>query len=46
MSNLGGYQWMTETAKKVGGPVSFVLLISSSGAVLYKGAEVLFKQGK
>ena len=43
MSNLGGYQWLTTSAKKVGGPVNLVLLIAGSGAAIYKGGEVLVK---
>ena len=45
MSNLGGYQWLTTSAKKVGGPVNLVLLIAGSGAIIYKGGEVLVKNG-
>ena len=40
MSNLGAYQWMTATAKKVGGPVNFMILIAGVGAATYKVAEV------
>ena len=43
MSNLRLYQWMTTTAKKVGGPVNFMLIIASGGAVAYKGLEMSFK---
>lgn len=43
MGNLGGYQWLTTTAKKVGGPLNFVLIIAGTGAVVYKGGEVLVK---
>lgn len=43
ISNLGGYQWLTTSAKKVGGPVNLVLLIAGSGAAIYKGGEVLVK---
>lgn len=32
MGNLGGYQIMTTIAKKVGGPLNFVLIIFSAGA--------------
>ena len=39
MGNLGAYQWMTTTAKKVGGPVNFMLLIAGAGAVTYKTVE-------
>lgn len=44
MSNLGGYQWLTATAKKVGGPQNLVLVIAGAGAVIYKGGEVAIKQ--
>lgn len=39
MGNLGAYQWMTTTAKKVGGPLNFMLLIAGAGAVTYKTVE-------
>lgn len=45
MNNLGVYLWMTATSKKVGGPINFLLLIASGGAVLYKGGEIAIKQG-
>lgn len=44
MSNLGAYQWMTTTAKKVGGPVNLLLLAGTAGAVLYKGGEIVVRQ--
>lgn len=44
MSNLGVYQWMTSTAKKVGGPVNFLLLVGAAGAGLYKVGEVTVKK--
>lgn len=44
MNNLGGYQWLTTAAKKVGGPRNLVLLIGASGAAIYKGGEVLVKK--
>lgn len=44
MNNLGGYQWLTTVAKKVGGPKKLVLLIAGSGAVIYKIAEIAFKK--
>ena len=40
MSNLGAYQWITSTSKKVGGPVSFVLLTMAAGATIYKISEL------
>ena len=43
MSNLGLYQTMTTTAKKVGGPIPFVLLIGAAGAVFYKSSELIIK---
>ena len=43
MSYLGGYQWLTTAAKKVGGPNSLVLIIAGAGAVVYKGGEVAVK---
>lgn len=45
MSNLGGYQWLTTAAKKVGGPRNLVLIIAGTGAAVYKGGEVLVKKG-
>lgn len=39
MSNLGTYQWITTTSKKVGGPVRLLLLVGLSGAAVYKGVE-------
>lgn len=44
MSNLGGYQGLTTIAKKVGGPTNLVLLIAGSGAVVYKGGEILVRK--
>lgn len=44
MSNLGGYQRLTTIAKKVGGPANLVLLIAGSGAVVYKGGEILVRK--
>jgi len=44
MSNLGGYQRLTTIAKKVGGPTNLVLLIAGSGAVVYKGGEILVRK--
>lgn len=44
MSNLGAYQWMTTKAKKVGGPVNFLMLVGAAGAVCYKGGEMAVKQ--
>lgn len=44
MSNLGGYQRLITIAKKVGGPTNLVLLIAGSGAVVYKGGEILVRK--
>lgn len=44
MSNLGGYQWLTATAKKVGGPKNLVFVIAGAGAVIYKSGEIAVKQ--
>lgn len=44
MSNLGGYQWLTTVAKKVGGPKNLVLIIAGTGAVVYKGGEIVVKK--
>ena len=44
MSNLGAYQWLTTVAKKVGGPKNFVLIIAGTGAVIYKGSEIVVKK--
>lgn len=44
MSNLGAYQWMTTTAKKIGGPVNLLLLTGTVGAILYKGGEITVRK--
>jgi hypothetical protein len=44
MSNLGAYQWMTKTAKKVGGPANLLLLAGVAGAGIYKVGEVTVKK--
>ena len=44
MSNLGAYQWITTTAKKVGGPVNLLLLTGTAGAALYKSSEIVVKK--
>lgn len=44
MSNLGGYQWLTTAAKKVGGPKNLVLVIAGAGTVIYKSGEIAVKQ--
>lgn len=43
MSNLGGYQWLTTTAKKVGGPINLMLITASTGAAIYKSSEIVIK---
>lgn len=44
MSNLGAYQWITSTSKKVGGPVNLLLLTGVAGAAIYKLGEMGVKQ--
>ena len=44
MSNLGAYQWITTTSKKLGGPVNLLLLTALAGAGVYKGSEMLVKE--
>ena len=47
MSNLGAYQWITSTSKKVGGPINLLLLTGAAGGVagstagiaIYKACE-------
>ena len=34
MSNLGGYQWMTTTAKKFGGVENFLMAVAGVGAIV------------
>lgn len=49
MSNLGAYQWITSTSKKVGGPINLLLLTGATGAiagtVVYKTIEFGVKKG-
>ena len=45
MSNLGKYQWITSTSKKVGGPVNLLLLVGIAGAVIGKLGEIGLKKG-
>jgi hypothetical protein len=45
MSNLGAYQWMTSTAKKVGGPINLLLITGATGAAIYKSVEISVKTG-
>lgn len=44
MGNLGLYQWMTRTAKKVGGPGNFLVLIGVAGAITERGVEIFIKK--
>ncbi len=48
MSNLGAYQWITSTSKKVGGPINLLLLTGATGAitgtVAYKLSEISVKK--
>ncbi len=47
MSNLGGYQTITELIKKVGGPKNaFALLGVAAGAILGTGIGIGFSLGK
>ena len=50
MSNLGAYQWITSTSKKVGGPINLLLLTGATGAiagtVVYKAFEFGLKKGR
>lgn len=46
MGNLGVYQWMTTTSKKVGGPINFLLLIGTGGAVASDITKVVVKKIK
>ena len=45
MSNLGLYQWMTKTAKKVGGPGNFMVLVGVTGAITERCLEFFIKKG-
>ena len=45
MSNLGAYQWITSTSKKVGGPINLLLLTGAIGAAVYKASEIGVKKG-
>lgn len=44
MSNLGAYQWITSTSKKVGGPIELLLLTGTAGAAVYKVSEIGLKK--
>ena len=39
MSNLGAYQWITATSKKVDGPVRLLLLTGVAGIVVWEGGK-------
>ena len=34
MGNLGWYQWITTTSKRVGGPLQFLGIVAGSGAII------------
>lgn len=44
MSNLGLYQTMTTAAKKVGGPVNFLLLVGTAGYGVFRLGEAGIKK--
>ncbi len=44
MGNLGAYQWITTTSKKVRGPINLLLLAGAIGAALYKGGEAVVRK--
>ena len=44
MSNLGAYQWITTTAKKVGGPIQLLGLTFIAGGVCCKAIEFTCKK--
>lgn len=44
MSNLGAYQWITSTSKKVGGPIKLLFLTGATGAIFYKLSEISVKK--
>ena len=44
VSNLGAYQWMTTTAKKVGGPINLLVLNGTLAITIYKFAEIGIKK--
>ncbi len=39
MSNLGAYQWITTTAKKVGGPVKLMFYTAFGGYIIFRAFE-------
>ena len=39
MNNLGLYQWITATAKKVGGPLKFLVIVGGTGYVIIRPIE-------
>ena len=39
MNNLGLYQWITTTAKKVGGPLQFLIIVGGTGYVIIRSTE-------
>lgn len=42
--NLGLYLWLTRIAKKMGGPVAFVLVMIAGGVLVGLGAEAAVKK--
>lgn len=44
MSNLGTYQWITTTSKKVGGPVNFLLLTGAGAIAVWEGGKWVVRQ--
>jgi len=45
-NNLGMYLWMTKTSKRVGGPVNFLALVATFGALSYELARIAYGKGK
>ncbi len=44
MGNLGLYLWLTKIAKRVGGPIAFVLIMIAGGVALGLGMEAAIKR--
>ena len=42
--NLGLYLWLTRIAKKLGGPVAFVIMLVAGGVLIGLGAEAAIKR--
>ena len=45
LGNLGTYQWITYTSKKVGGPVNLLLITGGIGVIVGKISEICVKKG-